>query len=219
MDDDDEIAYYTSQAAYGSDDYEKKLAEKGYHPDSEFSTHRSKVYSKKGGKTFLAYKGTDPTNLTDLDADAAIALGTHRRHKEFREASDLAHRVKSKYGESVVATGHSLGGTKAIESANDIGVKAIVFNPGTGLAGLDTGEHRVYIKDQDIISSRVKGSNVRKSRGGHSLSGFEDQFKPKSVVDKASERKRRGAETSFLHNIVSHGVLRGVSKRVRRFGV
>jgi len=213
--DDDEIAYYTSQATYGSQDYEKKLAEQGYLPDSEFSTHRTKVYSKKGGKTFIGYKGTDPTNLTDLDADAAIALGTHRRHKEFMTASDLAKRVKSKYGEDVIATGHSLGGTKAIESANDIGVKAIVFNPGTGLAGLDTGEHRVYIKDQDIISSRVRGSNVRKSRGGHSLSGFEDNFNPKSVVERKKQRSG-GPPNYFLHGITG-AAMRGVSKRVRKF--
>lgn len=188
MEYDDEIAYYTSQASYGSNDYERKLAESGYVRDPELSSQKAKVYSKPGGTTYVAYKGTNPLNPTDLEADAAIVLGSHKRHREFIEASDLAKRVKSKYGHNVIATGHSLGGTKAIESANDAGLKAIVFNPGTGLAGLDTGEHRVHIKQGDVISSRVRGSNVKKSRGGHSLSGFEDQFKTKSVVEKKHEQ-------------------------------
>lgn len=204
--DEEALAYYSSQAAYGSSDYEKRLAESGYHADPELSSRRAKVFSKKGGKTYVAYKGTNPLNPNDLEADAAIALGVHKRHGQFREASDLAKRVKDKYGDKVIATGHSLGGTKAIESANDQGLKAIVFNPGTGLAGLDTGEHKVFLKSGDPISSRVRGSNVTKSRGGHSLGGFEDQFRPKSVVSKKGRRFDRNEQFRY------HG-------RVRRYRI
>jgi hypothetical protein len=185
--DEEALAYYSSQAAYGSSDYETRLAQSGYNVDPELSSRRAKVFSKKGGKTYVAYKGTNPLNPNDLEADAAIALGVQKRHGQFVEASDLAKRVKTKYGDNVIATGHSLGGTKAIESANDQGLKAIVFNPGTGLAGLDTGKHKVFIKTGDPISSRVRGSNVAKSQGGHSLSGFENQFRQKSVVQSSKE--------------------------------
>jgi alpha-beta hydrolase superfamily lysophospholipase len=63
----------------------------------------------KDGVALVAYKGTDPTNLVDLDADAAIALGTQRYNPQFRNAITIAHRANEKYG-SVYTTGHSLGG-------------------------------------------------------------------------------------------------------------
>jgi hypothetical protein len=103
----------------------------------------------------------------------------------------------------IITTGHSLGGTKAIESANDIGAKAVVFNPGTGVFGLKTKDHKVYVHEKDKIASRVRGSNVTKIRGGskykplenHSINTFEETFKRKSV-GRSSRSKGVGKRTT-----------------------
>lgn len=191
-DEEDLHAYYAAQASYGSLEHHNLLGSHGYTLDNELSSNKFKTYSK-GDKALVAYKGTNPLSLIDLDADAAIAIGTHRKNQEFKEASRIAKRAKQKY-KNITTTGHSLGGTKAIESANDVGGKAIVFNPGTGLRKLKTGGHKVYQNEDDFISQRVEGSNIVKSRGGHSLNSFENKFsitkKPKERVEKKSRRFR-----------------------------
>lgn len=174
---DDKYAYYASQAVYGSGVHHEYLTNEGYAVDNDFTNHNTKTYVKDG-KALVAYKGTNPLNIVDLDADAAIAIGTQRRNPEFKKASSIAQRVKEKYG-NVTTTGHSLGGTKAIESANDAGGKAVVFNPGTGLVKLKTGNHKVYGKSQDPISTRIDGNNVVWTDGGHSLDEYKRMFEPR----------------------------------------
>ena len=191
----DKTAYYASQAVYGSGVHHLWLADQGWEEDYELTTHNARTYVKDG-HALIAYKGTDPTNLTDLDADTAIAVGTYKNHKEFLKAKDLAKLAKERFG-NVTTTGHSLGGTKAIESANAIGGKAIVFNPGTGLFTLDTGDHRTFVNRMDPISARVRGSNIDYGGGGHSLDSFENRFgeiKPKvsSGVRPRASGARRG---------------------------
>jgi len=62
------------------------------------------------------------------------------------------------------------GGTKAILAANAHGVEAIAFNPGSGVKGLDAGNHKVYKGALDPISLTTSGSNIEygtgKERGG-----------------------------------------------------
>lgn len=187
----DSHAYYASQAAYSKGgEYHTKLANLGYGKDESLSSHYYSTYTGHHG-TIVSYKGTNPLDPTDVNADAAIAVGLHNYNSEFKKAKDVAKKAKEKYGE-ITTTGHSLGGTKAIESANATGSKSIVFNPGTGLGGLKTGDHKVYIKDSDPISSRVKGANVHKSKGGHSLNGFDNQFKNGPYMGVTKKRKRKG---------------------------
>jgi len=185
----DEIdAYNASQAVYGSNKHHEDLLAEGYIQDFELSNDATRIYTKPT-QTIVTYKGTNPISFTDLDADVAIGLGTHRYHPEFAKASDTAKKAKAKYQNKIITTGHSLGGTKAIESANDIGAKAVAFNPGTGVFGLKTKDHKVYVHEKDKIASRVRGSNVTKIRGGskykplenHSINTFEETFKRKSI--------------------------------------
>ena len=190
MDDgeDDLHAYYASQASYGSDKHHKLLTSYGYTQDPSLSSNDTRTYTRPD-KTIVSYKGTNPFSLKDLNADKDIGLGRHRSNREFKAASDTAKRAKEKYRNKIITTGHSLGGTKAIESANDVGGRAIAFNPGTGLRGLDTGSHKVYIHEKDLIASRVKGSNVTKVKGGsrftpiksHSIDTFEDTIQKRSA--------------------------------------
>ena len=104
----DKHAYNASQAVYGSGVHHDKLVTAGYDVDEELSNSRTKTYVKDG-TALVAYKGTDPTNFIDLDADAAIAIGTQRYNPQFKNAVSLAQRAKEKYG-VVHTTGHSLGG-------------------------------------------------------------------------------------------------------------
>jgi hypothetical protein len=177
-------AYYASQAVYGSPEHHNLLKEAGYTQDPSLSSNYIRTYHRPG-KTIVTYKGTNILDPKDLRADVAIALGRQRSNEEFRKATQIAAKAKQKY-QNIITTGHSLGGTKAIESANDTNSKAIVFNPGTGLRGLKTDKHKVYINEQDIIASRVKGSNITKVKGSkftplksHSLTTFEESFTPK----------------------------------------
>lgn len=177
-------AYYAAQAAYGSQEHHGLLEDAGYTEDPTLSSNYIRTYYRPG-KAIVSYKGTNVLDPKDLRADVAIALGRHRSNEEFKKASKIAQQAKQKY-QNVVTTGHSLGGTKAIESANDIGAKAVAFNPGTGLTGLKAGKHKVYINEQDIIASRVKGTNITKVKGSrftplksHSINTFEEKFMPK----------------------------------------
>ena len=185
MDDEDDLddlhAYYASQAAYGSDKYHNLLTSEGYTQDPSLSSDNTRTYTRRD-KTIVSYKGTSPFSLKDLRADRDIAVGRQRRNREFRSASDTAKKAKEKYKNKIITTGHSLGGTKAIESANDIGGRAIAFNPGTGITGLNTGSHKVYVHEKDLIASRAKGSNITKVQGGsvftplksHSIDTFDE---------------------------------------------
>lgn len=185
---DDKYAYYASQAVYGSGVHHDLLTTEGYDVDEELSTYNTKTYVKNG-QALVAYRGTQ--DIADIDADATIALGTQRFSPEFKKAFKIAQRAKEKYG-VVYTTGHSLGGTKALESANLIGGKAIVFNPGTGFFKYDAGDNRVYVKRQDPISVRIKGSNIDWSDGGHSLNEYEDRFNPKTKVSSRIRPMHRG---------------------------
>lgn len=121
-----------SSLAYEKDfDKKKKAARKlGYDIDEELTTDNHTVFKhRKSGKGIVAYRGTDPSNMDDLAADADIAKGK-RDHKRFRDALEVARKAKKKYGD-LELTGHSLGGTQALHAYQDLGVKTRVFNPGS----------------------------------------------------------------------------------------
>lgn len=100
--------------------------------DPEYSTNNASTFIRPDGSAILAYRGTRPTNLDDLNTDAAIMAGQHRTdtpHPRFVEANNHYNLVKNTYT-NVDLTGHSLGGTLAdyVGRMND--ESAIVFNPG-----------------------------------------------------------------------------------------
>lgn len=207
MSNEEEIdSYYASQASYGSSKHHNLLVSKGYQQDPTLSSYNYRTYHKPD-RTIVSYKGTNPLNSKDLKADLAIGFNLHRSNPDFKEASETAKKAKEKYKNQIVTTGHSLGGTKAIESAKDIGAKSVVFNPGTGLTGLNTGKHKVYINDKDIIASRVKGENVTKvkSKGynplkSHALDTFEDLLlapKRPSTLKKRGKPKKLSTINKF----------------------
>jgi hypothetical protein len=78
--------------------------------DHDLSDENS-VVIKKGNEVIISYRGTRPTNLSDLSADAKILFGFNPLSSRANEAQRKYDMVKNKYPDSVITTtGHSLGG-------------------------------------------------------------------------------------------------------------
>jgi len=72
----------------------------GYKFDKEYSYNNASTIVRPDGSAILAFRGTRPTNLDDLNADASILAGQHRTnipHPRFIEANNYYQFVKNKY--------------------------------------------------------------------------------------------------------------------------
>ena len=88
----------------------------------------------------VAYKGTSlsgPTAVENLTDDAVILAGAESNVAgvgTFDESSAFTQKVIDEMAggdaSRVTVTGHSLGGTKAMQASKTTGAKAIVYNPG-----------------------------------------------------------------------------------------
>ena len=167
----------------------------GYTFDPEYSNNNSSVFLRPDGlSAILAYRGTRPTNLDDVNTDAAILAGQHRfenAHPRFVEAVHDYNRVKENYI-NVDLTGHSLGGTIADYVGRMNGENSVVFNPGespfslTVIPASDTSKTRIYRTNTfDMVSfSNSMYSHANSIRivpqtestsdwfGSHSLNNF-----------------------------------------------
>jgi hypothetical protein len=173
-------AYNAAQAAYGSVEHQQRLEKEGYVRDPELSNEHASVFSKHSS-TIIAYRGTVLTDVQDLNADLAIASNLQNYNSAFKTSKSLLEKTKTKYGENgITLTGHSLGGTKAIESGKGTSHKIIAFNPGTGVVPLKADNSTIFQSTSDPISSRLNASNstIYRREGGHSLSTFESIFTP-----------------------------------------
>ena len=125
------------------------------------SDFRHKVYHNPNKKhSIIAHKGT--TNGGDVLADIdGIGLNNYD-HPEFTKAYEVYDIVKERYGDNILSTGHSLGGTKAIKSAEKNNGESIVFNPGSSpLYALNAdNKAKVYRHQNDQVSASVRGKNV-----------------------------------------------------------
>lgn len=125
-----------SAAAYNPTKYEKQYKGLGYDIDQGLSQKsRTVFYNKSTQKAVIAYKGTDPSHLSDLIADGQIANGmAPYLSGRFRGAEKVYRQARRKYGASnVEVTGHSLGGSQAVHIGRKYGAKGIAFEPGVGI--------------------------------------------------------------------------------------
>jgi hypothetical protein len=100
--------------------------------DPENSYNDASTIVRPDGSAILAYRGTRPTNPTDLIVDAGIMLGSHRSPipaPSFIAAQNHYNQVKNVYN-NLDITGHSRGGTWANYIARENDEKAVVFSPG-----------------------------------------------------------------------------------------
>ena len=100
-----------SQAAYDPAKYQKNYQDLGYELDQDLSQKsRSVFYNKGKNRAVIAYKGTDPSHLSDLIADGQIVNGMDEYLSgRFRGAEKVYRQATKKYGrENVQVTGHSL---------------------------------------------------------------------------------------------------------------
>jgi len=134
-----------SQAAYtfnknGGDTKatEKEIREygiEGYKIDEELSDDESLVlFNDQGNEVTLAIRGTDPTSLKDLYADAQILVGRYGSTERFTGEFEKMNKILEKYPDSKhVVTGHSLGGNISYKIARKYGIESHNFNAGSSL--------------------------------------------------------------------------------------
>lgn len=68
-----------SAAAYNLKKYESRYKSLGYDMDHDLSQkNRTVFYNKSKGRAVIAYKGTDPSHVSDLISDGQIVNGWHR---------------------------------------------------------------------------------------------------------------------------------------------
>ena len=166
----DKVAYLASNASYGEQKSIDKLKKLGYFIDPEFSNSKVSTFFSEKEKPIVAWRGT--RDLLDLRADSTILTGNYN-DPTFQHADELFQKVKLKYAVrgTPIATGHSLGGTKAALAGGKHGGEVVVFNPGTGAYKLGV-RGRVFRTNNDIISRRVSAESEHISKGGHSLDNF-----------------------------------------------
>jgi len=162
--------------------------------DPEYSNNNASTFIRPDGTAILAYRGTRPTNLDDINTDASILAGQHRTdvpHPRFVEALNHYNFVKDKYN-NLDLTGHSLGGTLADYVGRMSNERAVVYNPGetpfsmSVIPASQTSKTTIYRTNTfDVVSFansmyphanniRVVPQTVSRSDwfGSHSLNNF-----------------------------------------------
>lgn len=126
----------------------------------EFSNDRLTTFQDANGKVFVSVAGTDFQNKrnrrdddiqTNVFLSAGLLVGTNR----YKQDSNDLRQVIDKYGkENVSITGHSLGGSLAIELGEAYDIPAYAYNPG--------GTPKTF----NIFGSPRKETNIYYSKPG-----------------------------------------------------
>ncbi|CAL5225333.1 g8136 [Coccomyxa viridis] len=114
------------------------VAHTGYQVDGELSNRNRTAFHHPGtGHTVVAFRGTNPFNPFDWIANSHILRGTEWASSRFRTSHAVVRKANKKYGiGNVTVTGHSLGGSQALDVNRRLGNDAVAYNPGAGLGDL-----------------------------------------------------------------------------------
>ena len=82
------------------------------------------------GQVAIAYRGTN--GMGDIPADWNILTGSW--NTQFGAAAKFAADIKNTYGNNILVTGHSLGGTMAGIVSQMFGFDGIALDPGAALS-------------------------------------------------------------------------------------
>jgi len=126
--------------------------------------YRAVFLNKKTNQIQLAYKGTDPSHIPDLVADARLMTGTQVFNKRFKDEVQWYRKNLANTDFNVEISGHPLGGslathTNQVFKGNTNIKKVTTYNMGHGLFGdMMGGSHDFnsnYFKRQaNILQSR-----------------------------------------------------------------
>lgn len=115
----------------------------------------------------LAFKGTNPADITDLTTDVLIFLGREGDAERFKHASEKVERLRGMFPEvPIVVCGHSLGGSLAIHVSRRYNVPCYSYNPAQGLCKVYLNQVnffpqvRVFRIHGDLVSSLSGLDNV-----------------------------------------------------------
>lgn len=131
----------------------------------EFSNENVITIERPNKEYIMAVRGTRPSNINDLAADAQILLND-KNNIRVNSVEKLYNSFKAEYPTSkLTLTGHSLGAYVSHELANKYNETFVGFNlPASPLGILSTNldynttaEHKIYLtKNLDVISSLNK---------------------------------------------------------------
>jgi hypothetical protein len=203
------------------------LADK-YEIDNELSNDKGVVVvNKKTGKAKVAFRGTDKTNLNDLEADARIAVGSEASHNHFTDAREQIQATIDKYGFNNVEkiVGYSLGGTKSYTMGKAFKIPSRSFNPfiaGNNLTdseNFNSEEHEIFRTQDDIASfaaPRIEGRNNTSINVVESLHGTVNPYKTHRLENFTTNTGRTGDKSSVIATkskaIVDHSLEHGELK-------
>lgn len=189
-----ETRAFMSAEAYKPKDKRKDIENYKYLKEHSSNTHA--VYMDPvSGRKILAYRGTKPSQASDLKADVGIATGTVASNKRFKQGLKTLDQLKQKLGsENWETTGHSLGATMALYTAQKHGIQSHAFNPGFVNATDDDintkyKKHNIYVNASDPLSNdilkrkhegnlKVVSSFSRNPIKSHSIQGFLRDVQP-----------------------------------------
>ena len=209
-----------SQAAYDLVKFQKGCKSLGCKVDDELSQKsRTVFYDKKENTVVIAYKGTNPSHISDLIADGQIANGMDEYLSgRFKGAKKVYRQTTKKYGkENVQVTGHSLGGSQAVPVGRKYGAIGTAFEPGSGPAG-------AFRRARQDLGDAASGRLLGLIHKGFKNSFAEDKhtrvqivgsaYKPRPAVGKDRyDNLFHQAERYRWHGIVALFYLLGAKKR------
>ena len=151
----------------------------GQHGDERRATY----FNPKTRKWVLSLRGTDPTSINDLGADAFLAFGGLKATRRYKKDDKFVKHFVDKYGkDNVSLVGHSLGGRLASDLASKHNVQAHTFNEGRGITDLFRSDNKANITrhriNGDIVSiggklGGTKYNEISKSGfGKHGIGNF-----------------------------------------------
>jgi len=160
-----------SNPTTANEETQKLLTERFTEPHfivPQFSNEHAITIERPNKEYILAVRGTRPTNISDLAADAQILLND-RNNNRVNSVEKLYNSFKAENPNSkLTLTGHSLGAYVAHQIANKYDEPFVGFNlPASPLGIINdnlnystTSEHKIYLtKNLDVISSLNKYTN------------------------------------------------------------
>jgi hypothetical protein len=130
--------------------------------DRDLSNKRNAVYhDPASGRVVVAFRGTDFSDMYDIEQDVRIATGTFAGASRIKKGKDITKAAAEKYGvpaEAVELTGHSLGGRIAQAVGEKLGATHVTaINPGSSPVDLlhdsaGSGYGRTFTTGVDPVS-------------------------------------------------------------------